>query len=83
VATFPRTFLQFLFLALDFVILGRVIFSWFDPRYSSFIGRLLFEVTEPMLAPIRRVLPSTGALDLSPIILFLALGLVAGAFGLR
>jgi YggT family protein len=83
VAAFLRTFVQFLFLALDVVILGRVIFSWFDPRYASPIGRFLYSVTEPMLAPIRRVLPSTGMLDLSPILLFLFLGIVAGALGLR
>jgi YggT family protein len=83
VATFLRTFLQFLVVALDFVILGRVIFSWFDPRYSSPIGRFLYSVTEPLLGPIRRFLPSTGTLDLSPIILFLGLGFVAGALGLR
>ena len=47
-----------------------------DPRYERPLGRFVYSVTEPLLAPIRRVLPSTGALDLSPLILLLALGLI-------
>jgi len=45
------------------VVLGRVLVSWLDPTYSRPLGRFLFSLTEPMLAPIRRVLPQTGAFD--------------------
>ncbi len=40
------------------------------------MARLLGSFTEPLLAPARRLLPATGGLDLSPIIVFIALMLV-------
>lgn len=58
------------------VLLARVLWSWLDPRYERPIGRFVFDLTEPFLAPIRRVLPSTGAIDLSPLVLLLVLGFV-------
>ncbi len=75
-------FLQFVFLALYLVLIGRVLMSWVDPRFEGPIGRFLYETTEPILRPIRGVLPQTGMLDLSPIVAFL-LSVVAAAVGLR
>ena len=48
-----------------FVLFGRAIMSWFDPGFRSAIGRILFDITEPVVAPIRQVVPSIGGLDLS------------------
>jgi YggT family protein len=60
-------------------ILGRIILSWF-PMSSGGVGRqlsdLLVKITEPVLGPIRRVLPSTGFLDLSPLVVLLTLDIV-------
>lgn len=50
---------------LSLLIFARAIFSWFDPGFSSQIGRVLYQITEPIIAPIRQVLPPMGALDLS------------------
>jgi YggT family protein len=58
------------------LILGRVLMSWVDPMGRTQAGRLLFQLTEPMLAPIRSVLPRTGMLDLSPLVLLLVLGVL-------
>lgn len=57
------------------IVLGRVLFSWLDPRFEKPVGQLLFTLTEPFLAPIRKVLPQTGNFDFSAIILLLGLGL--------
>ena len=73
---FLQIFVRFLVIALWLVILGRVIFSWINPRFEGVIGRFLFDATEPMLAPIRRVLPQTGMLDLAPLILLIGLGIL-------
>ena len=73
-AEFVQVFLRFLIVALWLVILGRVLFSWIDPRFEGPIGRFLFDTTEPMLAPIRRLLPQAGMLDLAPLILLIGLG---------
>lgn len=58
------TFLQIMV----FLIIGRALVSWFDPRGTTPVGRFLFEVTEPIIAPIRSVLPRMGMIDLSPMI---------------
>jgi YggT family protein len=80
VGAFLPNFLRLLFLALYVLILGRVLMSWVNPRYDSTLGRFLFEATEPILAPIRRALPSTGMIDFSPIVAFLLLSVLAAAF---
>jgi len=58
------------------VMLGRVLMSWIDPQLQRPVSRLLFGLTEPFLAPIRNVLPRTGMLDLSPLLLFIGLGIL-------
>jgi YggT family protein len=58
------------------VVLGRVLMSWIDPRFEKPLGQFLYSLTEPFLAPIRRVLPQTGQFDFSPLVLLLGLGLL-------
>jgi len=58
------------------ILLGRVLLSWVDPRFERPISRFVYDLTEPVLAPIRRLLPSTGMLDLSPLILLLGIALL-------
>ncbi|MBI4313094.1 MAG: YggT family protein [Chloroflexi bacterium] len=50
------------------VIFARVILSWFPAQRSNPVVQLVYLVTEPILAPLRRVLPNFGMLDLSPMI---------------
>ena len=47
------------------VLLARALMSWFDPTFSSAIGRVVYQMTEPVVAPVRQVLPSMGGLDFS------------------
>ncbi|MFL5758806.1 MAG: YggT family protein [Thermomicrobiales bacterium] len=54
--------------ALILLIIARSLFSWVDPAMQSQIGKLLRQLTEPIIAPIRQVVPSAGALDFSPMI---------------
>ena len=76
-----RGLVQLLVLVLWVLILGRVVVSWVDPMGRNTISRQLIAMTEPLLAPIRRLLPATGALDLSPLILMLGLSLLLGVVG--
>ncbi len=71
--SFLVVFLRFLVIAFYVVLLGRVLMSWVNPRFEGRLGRFLFETTEPILAPIRRVLPTTGMIDWSPLVAFLVL----------
>jgi YggT family protein len=53
---------------LIFLTIARALFSWVDPGMRTSVGKFLVSVTEPIIAPIRRVVPSAGALDFSPMI---------------
>ncbi|WP_295807921.1 YggT family protein [uncultured Nitratireductor sp.] len=76
--------IQTIIMALDiywWLIIASAIFSWLyafnvvNPRnqFVGSIGNFLFRVTEPALRPIRNLLPDLGGIDISPIILLLAL----------
>jgi YggT family protein len=60
------------------LIFLRFIFSWVRPDpYHQIWGPLMqitYQLTEPLLAPIRRILPAMGGLDFSPLILLFLLG---------
>lgn len=73
VATFLRVFVQLLVTALFIVVTGRVLISWINPRFEGPVARFLYETTEPLLSPIRRVLPQAGMIDLSPMVLGMVL----------
>ncbi len=73
---FVRNFLEILVLVLWLLVLGRVLTSWVDPTARNSVSRYVVALTEPMLAPIRRVLPQTGMVDFSPLVLMLGLGVL-------
>lgn len=64
-------FIQLVFTAFSVLLLARILMSWFNPDPSSPIVRFLYNVTEPVLAPVRRVLPPAGMLDLSPMVVLI------------
>ena len=55
------------------LVLASVILSWVPTRRSHPIAQFIETVTEPPLRVIRSVLPSFGGIDLSPMVLLLAL----------
>jgi YggT family protein len=67
------TFVDYLVTALSFAIFGRVIMSWVSPAGKDPISTILIQITEPILRPIRSVMPRTGGFDLTPMIALLAL----------
>ena len=78
-AVFLANFLRFLLVGLWLLILARVILSWVDPGGRGRISAFVIQTTEPLLAPIRRLLPRTGMFDLSPLIVLLVLGVLMRA----
>jgi len=68
--------LQIAFLAVWLLVLGRVLLSWFDPAGRTPVGAFVISATEPILAPIRRALPRTGMLELSPLIVLIVLSVL-------
>jgi YggT family protein len=77
--TFLTNFLQFLILALWALVLGRMLMSWVDPTGRNQISAFLFQATEPILAPVRRILPQTGMIDWSGFIVLIILGVLLRA----
>jgi YggT family protein len=58
------------------VMAARAVFSWFPVRPGSAlssVNAVLYELTEPVLAPVRRIIPPAGMFDLSFIVVFFAL----------
>jgi YggT family protein len=53
----------------ELLILARVILSWVaSPTSRNPVVRLIRDATDPILAPIRAILPGTGAIDFSPMV---------------
>lgn len=69
--------LNLLFTVLTIAIIGRALLSWFDPMLRHGISQLLVDITEPFIAPIRRLIPPIGGtLDISPIVALVLLQVV-------
>lgn len=58
---------------ISLLIIARSIMSFFPVDRNNPIVRLIFELTEPILAPIRNLLPQNGMLDFSPMVAILLL----------
>lgn len=58
---------------LQFAIIARALLSWFDPTMRTPVSQVLVQVTEPIIAPIRRLVPSVGMIDISPMVAFLVI----------
>ena len=62
-----------------YALIARAILSFFPISYGSpmaTVASFLFRVTEPVLAPVRRVLPPMGGLDLSPLVVIIGIQLL-------
>ena len=73
---FLHVFFQLLVVVVWLLVIGRVLISWINPRYEGPVARFLFDTTEPLIAPIRRILPQNGVLDWAPLILLFGLGIL-------
>ncbi len=71
---FFLNFLQFLLIALWALVLGRMLMSWVDPTGRNQVSMFLIQATEPLLGPVRRMMPARGAVDWSGFIVLIVLG---------
>ncbi|MBI4199445.1 MAG: YggT family protein [Chloroflexi bacterium] len=77
----PRDLVQLVGTFFYIAIFARVLLSWFpNVPPSNPVVRLLYSVTEPILRPIRRVLPKFGMMDLSPMVAVLLVVVVQEIF---
>lgn len=77
-------FLQFIDIVLDLIIwimIAQIIISWLlafnilnmSNNFVAMIANALYQITDPLLRPIRNIMPNFNGLDISPIVLFLAI----------
>lgn len=50
------------------ILLARIVMSWIQVDRSNPVVKFIFDLTEPILAPIRNLLPSAGMMDFSPMV---------------
>lgn len=70
--------IRFVFGVLQLAILARVVYSWLDPNPypTNELKRLLWAITDPILEPLRRVVPPLGMLDITPIVALVLLSVL-------
>lgn len=69
-------FLELLCEVLTLAILIRVILSWISPGQTNILTKILHQITEPILAPLRRIIPRVGVMDFSPLVAIVLLQLI-------
>jgi YggT family protein len=72
-------FVRFVLLGIEAMVLARVALSFVNPAGRGPIAGFIISTTEPLLAPIRRLLPRTGMVDWSPFIVVLVIGFLLRA----
>jgi len=58
------------------IVVIRVLMSWFEVDPNNQVIRFMHDITEPILSKIRGIIPAFGGLDLSPLVLILALSIL-------
>lgn len=74
---------SWVFSVLRIALIVRVVSTWFSISPYSKWSRWAYVLTEWMLAPLRRVVPMFGPVDVTPIVAYLLLSLLQGALGIR
>lgn len=67
-----------------YALFARIILSWFpinpDSPFAS-VYSVLYTITEPVMGPVRNLIPSVGMMDLSPIVIFFGVAILRGIIG--
>lgn len=64
-----------------FALLAMIILSWVAPGSSNPAVYLLHQITEPVMSPVRKIVPPLGGLDFSPIVVFILINIIQIALG--
>ena len=75
-ALFFANFLRFVLIAVGVLVFARVVLSYVDPAGRGSVARFVVQMTEPILAPIRRMLPRTGPFDFSTFLVLVVIGAI-------
>jgi YggT family protein len=70
------TFVDILCLVIIWAIIIRAVLSWFNLRPENPLLRILNGITEPILSPLRRIVPRIGMIDITPMVAIILLWLI-------
>ena len=79
----PISLIQVLGAILDlyaFILIARALISWVSPGSRNKIVQFLYQITEPVLAPVRQVVPPIGGLDLSLVVVLIVIQVLRAFF---
>jgi YggT family protein len=57
-------------------LLIRAVFSWIEPYPKNRVHLITFQITEPVLAPVRRLVPPIGGFDIAFLLVFFAVSMI-------
>jgi len=66
------------------ILFARIILSWFPLQPGTAmasIASIIYQLTEPVMGPVRRLIPTIGMIDISPIVVFFGLRILQSAIG--
>ena len=76
ISSYLLSFAYTLIYILNFAIIIRALMSWFNPSLENPVVRFVFEITEPVLGPLRRIVPRIGMSDITPIVAVLLMNVI-------
>ncbi|MBT4511943.1 MAG: YggT family protein [Chloroflexi bacterium] len=80
--SFFATFFEMLFQVLAFCILIRAVMSWFPAKPGNQFVAFFHQITEPIIGPLRRIIPPLGGtIDITPMIAFVLLQVASSYAG--
>lgn len=75
------TFLRLLCEVLTIAVFARAVISWFPVQPGNRLVAFLYQITEPILEPLRRIVPRVGMMDITPLVAIILLQVAAAYAG--
>ena len=79
----PLEFIGFILQIFAYLVIARALTTWFPNARRYAIVQLLYQITDPVMTPISKLIPRIGMIDLSPTILVFTLLIISSALGAR
>ena len=79
----PLEFIGFILQIFAYLVIARALSTWFPNARQYAIVQLLYQITDPVMIPLSRIIPRIGMIDLSPMILVFGLLFISSALGAK
>jgi YggT family protein len=79
----PLEFIGFILQIFAYLVIARALSTWFPNARQYAIVQLLYQITDPVMIPLSRIIPRIGMIDISPMILVFGLLFISSALGAK